>query len=85
MYPISQRWAESDKTAFNNVSQIVFFSMMPMDVKYMAERTGVDAQELSALKKVETATTITLPYIVFDVDTLQQYPGFLKFRKQNQK
>lgn len=85
MYPISQRWAESDKTAFNNVSEIVFFSMMPMDVKYMAERTGIAPEELAKLKKTETATTVTLPYIRLDVDTMQITRDKLQFRKKKQK
>lgn len=82
MYPISQRWAESDKTAFNNVNEVVCFSMMPMDVKYMAERTGIAAEELAALKKIETATHVRLPFIRLDVDTGQIQRGANQFRKK---
>jgi hypothetical protein len=82
MYPISQRWAESDKTAFNNVNEVVCFSMMPMDVKYMAERTGINPEELASLKKVETATHVRLPYIRLDVDTGHIERGVNQFRKR---
>lgn len=82
VYPISQRWAEADKTAFNNISEIVCFSMMPMDVDYMAKRTGLDPEELKALKKIETATTITCPYIRLHADSGEIERGALKFRKK---
>ena len=82
MYPISQRWAESDKTAFNNVNEFYCFAMLPMDVKYMAERTGLDPDELAGLAKVETATHVTLPWVRLDVDTKQIERGQNKFRKK---
>lgn len=81
VYPISQRWAESDKTAINNASEIVCFSMMPMDVEYMAKRTGIDAAELASLRKTETATHITLPYVRLIVDSGQLERNKLVFRK----
>lgn len=84
MYPISQRWAESDKTAFNNVNEIVCFSMMPMDVDYMAKRTGLSPDELASLKKLETPTMVKLPFIHMDVDTGQIERGCNTFRKAKQ-
>jgi hypothetical protein len=81
VYAISQRWAEADKTAINNASEIVCFSMMPMDVDYMARRTGIEAGELASLRKIETATMITLPYVRLVIDTGQLERNKLTFRK----
>lgn len=81
IYPISQRWAEADKTALGNPSEIVCFSMMPMDVRYMASKTGINEGELAAIKKIETDTTVTLPYIRLFVDSGDVEKNKLQFKK----
>jgi len=82
IYAISQRWAEADKTALGNPTEIICFSMMPMDVDYMAKRTGLDKAELAGLRKVETATTITCPYVRLVWDSNQVIRDKLVFRKK---
>jgi len=82
IYAISQRWAEADKTALGNPTEIVCFSMMPMDVEYMAKRTGLDKAELAALRKIETDTSITLPYVRLIWDSGQVIRDKLFFRKK---
>jgi hypothetical protein len=80
IYAISQRWAEADKTALNNSTEIVCFQMKAMDRKYMAEKAEIPIEDLAALCKTETATTITCPYIrILDSGWIER--GQLKFKK----
>jgi hypothetical protein len=81
LYPISQRWAEADKTALNNASEVVCFSMMPMDVKYMAARTGIPVDDLASLGKIETARKVICPYVRIEIATGRIERGQLEFRK----
>lgn len=81
VYAISQRWAEADKTAINNASEIVCFSMMPQDVAYMAKKSGIDAAELASLRKLETSTMITCPYVRLYIDSGRIERSKLTFRK----
>lgn len=82
VYAISQRWAEADKTALGNPSEVVCFQMMPMDVDYMAKRTGIAPGELAALRKLETATLVTCPYVQMDLDSGRIERAKLVFRKK---
>lgn len=50
IYAISQRWAESDKTAIGNASQFVIFRPTPADVAYVAKKTGADPAQLQQLR-----------------------------------
>jgi hypothetical protein len=51
---ISQRWAESDKTALGNASCFVIFRQSSADdVKYLARKTRVPAAEIDSLKPLE--------------------------------
>lgn len=82
IYAISQRWAEADKTAINNASEIVCFSMMPMDVDYMSKRVGIDPAELARLNKQETPSTVTCPYVRLHIDSGRIERNKLVFRKK---
>lgn len=82
IYAISQRWAEADKTALNNASEIVCFAMMPMDQAYMAKRTGIDAAELAALRKSETSSKIACPYVRLAIDSGTIQRDRLQFRRK---
>lgn len=54
IYAISQRWSEADKTAFGNASDFVIFRASSMaDVRYIAGRTKLEAEEISRLKPLE--------------------------------
>lgn len=81
IYAISQRWAEADKTALNNASEFICFSMLPADVDYMAKKTGIAVEYLAALKRYETAAAIICPYVRLDVDNGEIERGRLVFRK----
>lgn len=81
IYAISQRWAEADKTAIGNASEFVCFSMLPMDVDYMAKKTGIPAAELAALHKVETDTLVICPYVRLIVDSSKIERQKLTFKK----
>ncbi len=82
VYAISQRWAEADKTAINNASEIVCFSMMPMDVSYMATRMGIDQSELAGLKKMIKGGWIHLPYVRLQIEAEVITRDQLKFREK---
>lgn len=82
IYAISQRWAEADKTAIGNASEFVCFSMLPMDVDYMAKRTGIQAAELAALQRIEGASSVILPYVRLTIATGSIERGKLTFRKK---
>lgn len=54
LYPISQRWAEADKTAFGNASAFVMFRQSSADdVAYLTRKTRVPMTELEGLLKLE--------------------------------
>lgn len=75
IYPISQRWAEADKTAFGNASEFVCFrASSEMDVDYIARRTRLNAAELSSLKPLE--------YMTYNTGTGEQTKNKLTFRKK---
>lgn len=75
IYPISQRWAEADKTAFGNASEFVCFgASSAMDVEYIARRTRMNEAELNGLQ--------TFEYLTYDVATGKQSRQKLTFRKK---
>lgn len=53
IYAISQRWSEADKTAMGNASYYIVFTTRPKDVKYVANSTGIDIEELKTLAPFE--------------------------------
>lgn len=54
VYAISQRWAESDKTAVGNASEFVCFRMSSGDdIAYMSRKTRVPVSELEGLAQLE--------------------------------
>lgn len=72
IYPISQRWAEADKTAFGNASEFVMFRQSSMDdVRYLSRKTRVQSQEIEALPP--------LHYVRFDAMTGEIERGKLRF------
>lgn len=82
IYAISQRWAEADKTAIGNASDFVCFSMLPMDVEYMAKRTGIAAAELAALQRIDAGASVILPYVRLAESSGAIERGKLVFRKK---
>lgn len=59
LFPISQRWAEADKTAIGNATDFFLFRCATGDdAAYMAKKTGLPVSRIAALKKLE--------YIHFD-------------------
>jgi hypothetical protein len=66
IYAISQRWAEADKTAFGNQSEIVCFSLARLgDRRYMASEMDLPVSEIEALvpEYHPDGRAKTLPYI----------------------
>lgn len=61
IYPISQRWAEADKTAIGNATNFYVFRAVGDDVSYIAKKTRLPVTELERLQKLE--------YIHFDAVT----------------
>jgi hypothetical protein len=53
IYAISQRWSEADKTAMGNASYYIVFTTRPKDVKYVANSTGLDVEQLKTLAPFE--------------------------------
>ncbi len=50
LYPISQRWAEADKTALGNASEfVVFIQATGDDAEYMAKKTRIPLEEINGL------------------------------------
>jgi hypothetical protein len=50
IYPISQRWAEADKTAMGNASEFILFRCATGDdARYLERKTGVPADELATM------------------------------------
>lgn len=85
MYPISQRWAEADKTALGNPSMVVCVQMTPPDARYMSKKLGIPLEPLAAIRKVETATTVTCNYLEFDCATDQYTADKMVFQKKAKK
>lgn len=72
MVPISQRWAEADKTAFGNASKYVIFRQSSADdTKYLARKTRVPANVIDGLMPLE--------FVEYDALTQTFSPGKLKF------
>lgn len=82
IYAISQRWAEADKTAMNNVTEFWLVQTAPMDVDYMAKRTGISREQIGALRKVETAATITCQYLKLQYHSRQLKKNQLDFKRR---
>ncbi|MBL8506370.1 MAG: hypothetical protein JNJ51_08435 [Methylobacillus glycogenes] len=61
LYPISQRWAEADKTAFGNASEFYIFRAVGDDVQYIARKTRIPVERIANLKALE--------YLHLDTDT----------------
>ncbi len=54
IYPISQRWAEADKTALGNATDFYLFRMSSGDdIKYMSKKTRASVDQLEALESFE--------------------------------
>lgn len=54
LYPISQRWAEADKTAIGNATDFyVFRAATGSDVDYMAKKTGLPKERIAHLQPLE--------------------------------
>lgn len=54
LYPISQRWAEADKTTIGNATEFFIFSQRTHDdAEYMAKKTGIPVDRIACLKKLE--------------------------------
>jgi len=69
---ISQRWAEADKTAIGNASEIVVFRASSADdVRYLAKKTRIPAAQIDALRPLE--------FVKFDTATQTATPGKLRF------
>jgi hypothetical protein len=80
IYAISQRWQEADKTAIGNASQIVMFSMLPRDQKYMSKETGIPLDELQRIvSSAPGATPVVKEFIVFDHGTGRHTKSRLRF------
>lgn len=71
IYAISQRWSEADKTAMGNASEYVCFLPRPLDLKYIATKTGIPAEEIAELNAYE--------YIQYDPVTKE------KIKKKSRK
>ncbi len=66
IYPVSQRWAEADKTALGNATDFILCSMSPEDAIYMAKKTGIPVEQLRELRKIETASKVVCQVVLFD-------------------
>lgn len=54
IYPISQRWAEADKTAMGNASEFILFRCATGDdARYLERKTGVTATELATMAPLQ--------------------------------
>ncbi|WP_195742083.1 hypothetical protein [Methylobacillus flagellatus] len=54
LFPISQRWAEADKTAIGNATDFyVFRAATGSDVDYMAKKTGLPRERIAHLQPLE--------------------------------
>lgn len=73
IYAISQRWAEADKTAMGNASEYLVFASRGEDVRYIARKTLIPAEEIETLKAFE--------FITFDPVTKEKERKKLQFRR----
>lgn len=73
LFPISQRWAEADKTAIRNASEYYCFQQEGDDTSYMAKATGIPLDQIQALNKFE--------FLHKDTDTKIITLGKLPFKK----
>lgn len=72
IYAVSQRWAEADKTALGNASEFVIFRQSSADdVKYLARKTRVPAEEIDSLKPLE--------FVRYDAHLQTHFRGKLRF------
>lgn len=71
LYPISQRWAEADKTAMGNASEYIIFSSRGEDCQYISRKTMLPLPEIQGLLQFE--------YIRFDPVTKEKSKNKLKF------
>ncbi len=72
IYAISQRWAEADKTALGNASEFVLFRQSSADdVRYLARKTRVPAEEINDLKPLE--------FVRYDAHAQTHTRGKLRF------
>lgn len=72
IYAISQRWAEADKTAFGNASEIICFrASSDDDIAYIARKTRIPADKLDKLRSLE--------FVAYDTDTKVCTPGKIRF------
>lgn len=54
LFPISQRWAEADKTAIGNATDFYCFRMANgSDIDYMSKKTRIPRERLEGLKPLE--------------------------------
>lgn len=54
IFPISQRWAEADKTAIGNATDFYCFRMATgSDIDYMSKKTRIPRERLEGLKPLE--------------------------------
>jgi hypothetical protein len=53
IYPISQRWAEADKTAIGNATDFYLFRSVGQDVGYMAKRTRIAESVLADIQPLQ--------------------------------
>lgn len=75
IYCISQRWSEADKTAFGNASEFVLFNIASADdVRYLARKTRVPAEQIDALMPLE--------FVRFNVGTKTVEGGKLTFPRR---
>lgn len=75
IYAIAQRWAEADKTAIGNASEVIAFqSATQADIDYLALKTRIPAEQLEKLKPLE--------FIHYDADTFACIPGKLTFPRK---
>lgn len=72
--PISQRWAEADKTALGNASEFVIFRQSSADdVRYLVKKTRVPGAEIDSL--------LPLEFVRYDAHTQTHQRGKLTFQK----
>ena len=84
LFAITQRPAESDKTAVGNASMIHICTMnLPRDRRYMAEMTGVPLQAIAAMKADQERGSFD--YISVDTNRGDYVDGVLTFPKGKPK
>lgn len=84
IYAIAQRWAEADKTAFGNSSEIVCFRLSrAVDRAYMAKEMDVPVTDIEALvpKLGTDGKPIALPYIRV-TSTREIERGEIRFKRK---